>query len=527
MEKPAIPSDKHSLSGSGILLLTSGVLIGVGLALVFVVFPGKYRTANTNSNTNTANTNATTNTAVNTNAAAGVLPIIPAVNVTATDAPTETGTLLYVSGGDLWRSTLAGTSNVKLIDADTVGNARYSPDRSKIAYTKKVSAEKEIPEDVSDEQYNAGQKYVFDEFSLFVANPLGQNSARVYEAVNRWGWVPGTDMLWYESASVRQNFAVGVYGDGTIFLVDSNGKAAQKIISADADWHLLNITWDPKGQRVAYIRSDYPALAIYTYDRLRKKETKLMDLPYMGGDRGGPPPVPSLVWNDDGSGLYTGFATLGLTEQHKQLGLDKKLKLGYTAIFRIDSSSGDAIKLAEAPSCFLTDERGPGLMFARDFSQAIYPVLNEDDRAYLRANTNDYWSCQHKERETFVLHTIAADTDTPLLSADAFASSVTWPQAHTPLFSKNRPVYFFARQGENLMLVAYDLASRTRTDIVLDEQAGRTNDIGVRQFVLTKNKSDLVFHVNTAVYVAEPQTEAGKYTVYRVLENVSSVQYDE
>jgi hypothetical protein len=288
----------------------------------------------------------------------------PVAPDTPTTTPVAAGHILLVNNGDLWQMSANGADAVKLIDLDTIRRACRSPVSNRIAYgleaysTESVTAPDGTVQDVD-----------LTRQQLLLADERGSDSFLVHDNVSRWGWIPATDLLWYETASLQQLFEWEYLGDGRVWIFDAATRTAEPFLHDDSQpWPLLRAEWSPDGNRLMYVSGNSLRVA----DRQTRAPRSLFRLPYVGGDRGGPQPIPFFAWAPDSSSIYAIFSPYVFPEDepHPQV----SLKSEHVFALRLPVDGGRAVQLMpEVPSVLLNEESYPRAHFSDDFSKAIYP----------------------------------------------------------------------------------------------------------------------------------------------------------
>ena len=272
--------------------------------------------------------------------------------------------ILFVKDGDLWQMSANGANAVKLIDLDTVQRASRSPVSNRIAYTLRRGVTETVTEHdgtVRDVEVSKQQ--------LLLAGEKGSDSFLVHDNVARWGWIPSTDLLWYETATLQQSFDWGYGGDGNVWIFNPTTRKSEKFIHDDSDyWSLLRAEWSPDGNKLMFASGDVLRVA----DRRTKAITRIFQLPYVGGDRGGPQPIPYFAWTPDSSSIYAIFSPFLISGEKQNP--DVALKAQHITALRFSLDGSKPTKLIpEASSTIINEESYPRAHFSDDFSKAIYP----------------------------------------------------------------------------------------------------------------------------------------------------------
>jgi len=107
-------------------------------------------------------------------------------------------------------------------------------------------------------------------------------------------------------------------------------------------------------------------------DRRVKTITTIFQLPYVGGDRGGPQPIPYFAWASDSSSIYTIFSPFLISGEKPNPNV--VLKAQHITALRLPLDGSKPIKLIpEAPSTIINQESYPRAQFSDDFNKIIYP----------------------------------------------------------------------------------------------------------------------------------------------------------
>lgn len=282
------------------------------------------------------------------------------------------GHILFVKDGDLWQMDANGASAIKLIDLDTVQRASRSPVSNRIAYTLGQSIVETVTEydgTVHDVEISKQQ--------LLLADEKGSNSFLIHDNVARWGWIPSTDLLWYETATLQKSFSWEYSGDGNVWIFNLATKKAKKFIYDNSDyWGLLYTEWSPDGNKLMFASGDMLRVA----DRQTGAITRISQLPYVGGDRGGPNPIPYFTWSPDSSSIYTIFSPFPISGEEIYSGISLKSRHITALQFSLDDSKPTKL-MPDVPSTIINRESYPRAHFSNDFSKAIYPrtIQNKTD----------------------------------------------------------------------------------------------------------------------------------------------------
>lgn len=295
----------------------------------------------------------------------------------ASEVDAKEGILLYVSEGDLWQANKNGKENVKLIDNDKIAEAKLSSDKNNIAYTVK----KDNKETITTYEGKKEERD-FIRYDLFIADRKGANSYLVKDGVMRWDWVPSTDLLWYESSELGQFMDWQYLGKDDIWIFDINDKKSNLLAK---DNGILNIKWSFDGSKVLYVGYKTGGnLSLKVINRSTSSKKDLFDIPYVGGDRGGPPPAPSFYWDNNSEFIYTAFTPL-LWDKNDEL--KNKFSSGYLSGWKIPADGSEPVKIfPDVPSAGLNDETYPGVVFNEDFSKVSYTRFKEENLKGLEPN---------------------------------------------------------------------------------------------------------------------------------------------
>lgn len=273
------------------------------------------------------------------------------------------GHILFVKNGDLWQMSANGANAVKLIDLDTVQRASRSPISSRIAYTLGQGVTETVTENDG-----AVRDVEISKHQLLLADEKGSDSFLVHNNVSRWGWIPATDLLWYETGTLQQFFDWGYGGDGNVWIFNPAIRKAEKFIHDDSDHPLFRPKWSPDGNKLMFAGDHVLMVA----ERRTKAIAKIFQLPYVGGDRGGPQPIPYFAWAPDSSSIYTIFSPFLISGEEPNPNIALKAK--HITALRFPLDGGKPTKLIpEVPSTILNEETYPRAHFNDSFDKAIYP----------------------------------------------------------------------------------------------------------------------------------------------------------
>lgn len=287
---------------------------------------------------------------------------------------TVAGHILFVKDGDLWQMNANGANAVRLIDLDTIQRASRSPVSNRIAYTLRQS----VTETVTEHDGTV-RKVDVSKQQLLLADEKGADSFLVHDNVSRWGWIPASDFLWYETASLQQFFDWGYGGDGNVYIFNPTTRKAEKFIHDESDyWSLLRAEWSPDGNKLMFASGDMLRVA----DRRTKAITEIFQLPYVGGDRGGPQPIPYFAWAPDSLSIYAIFSPFLISGEEPNPDVLLKAKHITALRFSLDGSKPTKL-MPEVLSTIINEESYPRAHFSDDFSKAIYPrtMQSETDLA--------------------------------------------------------------------------------------------------------------------------------------------------
>ena len=297
----------------------------------------------------------------------------------ATVPPTELaagGHILFTAEGDLWQMSANGANAVKLIDLDTIQRASRSPASNRIAY----ALGRTVTEAVTEHDGTIQDVEVI-KVQLLLADADGSDSFLVHDNISRWGWIPDSDLLWYETATLQQLFDWGYGGDGDVWIFDPATREAEKFIHDDSDyWSLLRAEWSPDGEKLMFASGDVLRIA----DRRTRTIAEIFPLPYVGGDRGGPQPIPYLAWAPDSSSIYAIFSPFLLAGEEPNPDVDLKTKHINALRFPLDGNE-PAKLMPEVPSTIVNEESYPRAHFSEDFSKAFYPRAAQSEAALVLA----------------------------------------------------------------------------------------------------------------------------------------------
>ena len=290
-----------------------------------------------------------------------------------------TGTILYISDGDLWQANPDGSERVKLIDRDTVTRGIRSSDGSNIAYsvTETLNEEVTVDDVINGKILDKKETRSFTPTPVFIATALGSDSIPVtLMPISRFGWVPNSRLIWYEESELAYFFDWGYGPNGVIRIYDVDTRKTQTIIEQRGSvFGVQGLNFSPDGHYVAYIGGDL------TVTELRTGVTKnIFDIPYVGGDRGGPQPIPTFVWDPDSQSLYTVFTPI-LFEKSEEFQSQSVLhKSGYVSAYQIFLDERKPKLLFEhKPAPIINDEMGPRIAFSNDFRYVLYYHYEDAD----------------------------------------------------------------------------------------------------------------------------------------------------
>ena len=270
------------------------------------------------------------------------------------------GHILLIRDGDVWRIEGGGSDSVKLIDRDTVTTVARSRTTGQIAYTQ------DAPQ------------------NLYLASDIGTDSVFVQERVAHWGWVPNSDLLWYEIGSPAQAEAwPGVLGDGNIWVYDTIIGTRTKLITIDTANSISQVgstlSWSPNGRLAWYKVYDGEYNVLHVLDRQSLESRPLFTLPYVGGNRGGPQPIPFFQWSPDSTAIYTVFAPY-LVSEFTQSSPEIELEHRRLATLRIPIDGSPITRVAPAVETpdLISEETFPRAHFSDDIRYIFFERCQED-----------------------------------------------------------------------------------------------------------------------------------------------------
>ncbi len=299
------------------------------------------------------------------------------------------GSMLYIQDGDVWKSDINGRTPVKLVDRDAVTKAIPSPDGSMIAYAIVYPSTETVKNaDGTEESVELSGSWGAKQ-TLYVANGVGADSRQVQKQVGRWGWIPNTKLLWYETSSLQQYFSWGYIGDNNMWVYDPAARTSKEIRKAgDVAWSdpLLGPRWSPDGKNVLLVTYEKiddtnGSLALHVVNRSTAKERNLLYIPWVGGDRGGPPPIPSFFWSGDSSTIYTGFTPVieASNNTANKIHYLDILRSNYISVLAIPVNGGQVKEVFPSePSIVFADESPIHVNFSEDRSKVLYFAVKSD-----------------------------------------------------------------------------------------------------------------------------------------------------
>jgi hypothetical protein len=295
------------------------------------------------------------------------------------------GYILYVKDRDLWRAEPDGTKPRRLIDSGSIVAASYSLDRKMIAFV----MEKQVTEQVLDNNSKPKSLQAVRN-QLFVTDAEGKSPVLVKDGVWGWGWVPSSNLLWYETSSLQKFFYWGYYGnkDLTVYNIDTGQSTVMlSPVSDKLPFSRLGGVWSPDGNKYSYFEVG-TANSLHVIDRNTSKLTKLYDLPSVGSNRLGPPPIPSVFWDSNSRNLYSAFTPIQSKNPNPQF-----FKPGYAFVVKISAETGELTVLADdSPSPLINADIDPQLAFSQDFSKVAHLRYNLGDLNFYKP---DEWAFRY------------------------------------------------------------------------------------------------------------------------------------
>lgn len=377
------------------------------------------------------------------------------------------GHILLIRDGDVWRAEGGGSDSVKLIDRDTVKTVARSRTTGQIAYTQ------DAPQ------------------NLYLASDIGTDSIFVQGRVAHWGWVPNSNLLWYEIESpVPAEAWPGVLGDGNIWVYNTVTGVRTKLITIDTTNSISQVggtlSWSPNGMLAWYKVYNGEDDALHVFDRQSLESRSLFTLPYVGGNRGGPQPIPFFQWSPDSTAIYTVFTPYSAGD-FGQSTREIELEHRTLAALRIPADGSPISRVAPAV-------RTPSLMNAETFPRAHY----SDDMRYVfyeRCQEDSSGSCA-MDHSVFVVRDTQTNEESILVnSPKTIARQVDYGAPLT--WIKDDSVFTINKGREGVEFLKYDLS--TDTKIVITSVPFTSPLIWNTHFEPVSES--LYFHSDTTLYI--------------------------
>ncbi|MBU0706743.1 hypothetical protein KKG41_00010 [Patescibacteria group bacterium] len=313
------------------------------------------------------------------------------------------GSILYVKDGDIWKSDANGKNSFNIVDRDTVVDAHYSEKNVYLGYSQYIPSIETVTYEDEEETINLTSEHDARK-ELYIADAVGVNSRLIADSIERWGWVPNaSNLIWYESAALQRVFNLGYYGENKIWIYDLETETAQLIRdenkAGDAyyAWRILVPTWSPDGNWLAYYGyrrggdDSYLGVSLRAVNRITKEVKDLLPIPWVGGDRGGYPPVPPIHWSNDSSSVITAFTPILGVSGNDELDAeyDKLFTSGYHTVLNIPVDGSAITRLInDAPAPVLSIESRVPFALDENQSHAVF-------RSYAHVSSdvfvNDPW----------------------------------------------------------------------------------------------------------------------------------------
>lgn len=277
------------------------------------------------------------------------------------------GHMLVIKEGDVWQIDANGKGAIKLIDLDTVNSVSRSDFNSQIAYTlgQKVS-------ETVEEYDGSTREITVTKNQLLLADEKGSDSFLVHDGVSDWGWIPGKNLIWYETSSLQQFFEWGYMGNGGVWIFDPSTKKSEQFITDNSEYFpLMRAEWSPDGEKLAFVSSGYLKVA----DSKSKITRELFALPYVGGNRGGPQPIPYFEWSPNSDAIYTVFTPFLVGGENTNQEIDLKTKQVAALKIPTDGSKIERV-VPERPSQIANEETYPRAHYSSDFTKVFYPRVD-------------------------------------------------------------------------------------------------------------------------------------------------------
>lgn len=446
------------------------------------------------------------------------------------------GLMLYIQDGDVWKSDSNGSGAVKLIDRDAVTQAIPAPDASMIAYTIVYPSTETVKNSDGTEEIVELTETWGAKRTLYVADEVGANTHEVQEQVGRWGWVPNTRLIWYETSSLYQYFAWGYFGDNNLWVYDpSTNKSTLVRQSVDGEWGssvpLLGIRWSPDGSHASFVTYDFfedgetfQSLALHVVDRVTAEELNLLLIPWVGGDRGGPPPIPSFFWSEDSTTIYTGFTpVIQASYNYEKIDYLDVLKSNYISVLDIPINGQPIQTLFEPePSIIFADESPIHLDFSEDRSKVLYFSVKSDR---ITEDSADDWVKYGDDDANIVVRDLQTDTIYPIdetYTMNRTRFQVTDDSVVTHI--TNEGIYWFNTKLVDathwLTIYYFDFNSDTTKEIIsIPAPFNEDNRLELGDISFLTGEDAILFRAGTTVFkVVNDQ-------IGSIVENVDDVAY--
>lgn len=449
----------------------------------------------------------------------------PSTNQSPSALPDVTdGQILFIREGDIWISKLDGREELKLADVNNAIEAQLSPDKNFIAYTLKAERDEQV-KDVENQPFHTEK---ITRFLLYIADRQGSNSVLVKDPVDVWGWIESSNMLWYESASLGMFFGWGFLGDGKLYIYDPTIKKSIFI----NDFNTENICsfsffypeWSSDGNKLVCIgpsRESGASSRIQVFDIETHKSTTLIDIPYIGGDRGGPAPVPAYYWSPDNKYIYTIFTPLLTSWTGADNLAFKEYKTGYVHVYKITVATGEKEMVAPlVPSMILNEERFPQGNFSIDFKKVVYPRFKDAD---IQGLTSEQWAGYGsviEQNEFLAIYDITTGKETIMdFKTSPWNLNYNYSE-NSQNFEKDGIISFFVRKNNQIYRLRLDLNNGQINEYLLQEVSGKEPHYDTRLSNIYQISADVFYFVyRDKVYRLENNN------MLPVIENISSARF--
>jgi len=214
----------------------------------------------------------------------------------------------------------------------------------------------------------------FQPVSIWVVSVLGGPPRKIRDNFASWSVSP--------ESKIACTTQAGRIGDREIWIMDDDGQNAHKVLGADEDSGVSDLTWSPDGRRLAYIKdhnsSGINETSVESIDLQTNRSTTLVATAFLKDLASLPPELRGLVWLSDGRFIYsTGVRDIhGFTCNYWQLQINNDTGLSVTGPKPLTSWAGFCLLNTGAT------QNGKQLVFQKTASRSRVFVTDFDSATH-------------------------------------------------------------------------------------------------------------------------------------------------